>query len=419
MEFRVKDLKLASEGKSKIEWAGRRMPVLQMLRTRFAKEKPLKDLKVGCCLHVTSETANLVITLKEGGAKPFLCASNPLSTQDEVAASLVKDYEIPVFAWKGESKEDYYEHINKVLDANPQVTVDDGADLVSTLHSSRRELLPNILGGTEETTTGVIRLRALAKEGKLAYPMVAVNDAFTKYLFDNRYGTGQSTIDGLLRATNILLAGKKVVVCGYGWCGKGVAMRAKGMGAIVWIVESNPLKALEAAMDGYLVTNMEEASEVGEVFITLTGNIKVIREEHIQKMKDGAILVNSGHFNVEIDLPALEKMSVSRRKVRDMVEEFFLPDGRRIYLLAEGRLVNLAVAEGHPPEVMDMSFSNQALCVEFLWKKGRELSNEVHPVPSQVDEEIARLKLLSMGLKVETLTPEQERYLSSWELGTQ
>lgn len=417
MKYFVKDLGLAEEGKKKIEWAGKRMPVLSLIKERFKRERPLEGLKVGCCLHVTTETANLMIVLQEGGADCYLCASNPLSTQDEVSASLVKEYSIPVFAVKGESKEEYYRSIEEVLSVKPQITMDDGADLISTLHSSHRELLPQVLGGTEETTTGIIRLRSLSRQGKLCYPVIAVNDAYTKHLFDNRYGTGQSTIDGILRATNILLAGKKVVICGYGWCGKGVAMRAKGMGAIVVVVESNPLRALEAAMDGFWVTDLEEAAPIGDLFITLTGNIHVLREMHFKMMKDGVILANSGHFNVEIDIEALEKMSTSRRRVREMVEEFCLSDGKKIYLLGEGRLINLAAAEGHPPEVMDMSFSNQALSVEYLWKK-RDLKVGVHSVPREIDERVAELKLTTLGLKKEILTTEQKEYLASWELGT-
>ncbi len=417
MKYFVKDLSLSEEGKRKIEWAGRRMPVLTLIKERFKKEKPLQGLRIGCCLHVTSETANLVITLKEGGADCYLCASNPLSTQDDVSASLVNDYSIPVFAVKGESKEEYYKGIEEILNVKPQITMDDGADLISTLHSSRKELLPQVLGGTEETTTGVIRLKSLSRQGKLFYPVIAVNDAYTKHLFDNRYGTGQSTIDGILRATNVLLAGKKVVVCGYGWCGRGVAMRAKGMGAIVMVVESNPLRALEAAMDGFWVTNLEEASPIGDIFITLTGDIHVLRDIHFRKMKDGVMLANSGHFNVEIDIEALGKMSVARRKVREMVEEFLLPEGKKVYVLGEGRLINLSAAEGHPPEVMDMSFANQALSAEYLWKN-RGLKVEVHPVPQEIDEKVAELKLASLGLKREVLTSEQEEYLASWELGT-
>ena len=417
MKYFVKDLGLAEEGKKKIEWAGKRMPVLSLIKERFKRERPLEGLKVGCCLHVTTETANLMIVLQEGGADCYLCASNPLSTQDEVSASLVKNYSIPVFAVKGESKEEYYRSIEEVLSVKPQITMDDGADLISTLHSSHRELLPQVLGGTEETTTGIIRLRSLSRQGKLCYPVIAVNDAYTKHLFDNRYGTGQSTIDGILRATNILLAGKKVVICGYGWCGKGVAMRAKGMGAIVVVVESNPLRALEAAMDGFWVTDLEEAAPIGDLFITLTGDIHVLREMHFKMMKDGVILANSGHFNVEIDIEALEKMSTSRRRVREMVEEFCLSDGKKIYLLGEGRLINLAAAEGHPPEVMDMSFSNQALSVEYLWKK-RDLKVGVHSVPREIDERVAELKLTTLGLKKEILTTEQKEYLASWELGT-
>ena len=417
MKYFVKDLGLAEEGKKKIEWAGKRMPVLSLIKERFKREKPLKGLKVGCCLHVTTETANLMIALQEGGADCYLCASNPLSTQDEVSASLVKDYSIPVFAVKGETKEEYYRSIEEILNVKPQITMDDGADLISTLHSSHRELLPQVLGGTEETTTGIIRLRSLSRQGKLCYPVIAVNDAYTKHLFDNRYGTGQSTIDGILRATNILLAGKKVVICGYGWCGKGVAMRAKGMGAIVVVVESDPLRALEAAMDGFWVTDLEEAAPIGDLFITLTGDIHVLRETHFKMMKDGVILANSGHFNVEIDIEALEKMSTSRRKIREMVEEFRLSDGKKIYLLGEGRLINLAAAEGHPPEVMDMSFSNQALSVEYLWKK-RDLKVGVHSVPREIDERVAELKIATLGLNKEILTPEQKEYLASWELGT-
>ena len=417
MNYFVKDLNLSEEGKRKIEWAARRMPVLSLIRERFKKNMALKGARIGCCLHVTSETANLMITLKEGGAFPYLSASNPLSTQDDVAASLVKDYSIPVFAIKGESRDQYYKGINYVIDSKPQITMDDGADLISTLHSSRRELLPEVIGGTEETTTGVIRLRSLSRQGKLAYPVIAVNDAYTKHLFDNRYGTGQSTIDGIMRATNVLLAGKKIVVCGYGWCGRGLAMRARGMGGIVLVVESDPLRALEAVMDGFWVTNLSEASKIGDIFITLTGDMNVLREEYFKVMKDGVILANSGHFNVEIDVKKLEEMSVSKRKIRESLEEFVLPNGKRIYLLGEGRLINLAAAEGHPSEVMDMSFSNQALSAEYIFKN-RGLKVKVHPVPEKIDKEIANLKLASMGIEREILTSEQEKYLASWESGT-
>jgi len=415
-DYKVKDLGLAEKGDLLIEWASRHMPVLNKIRERFEEEKPLKGLRIGACLHVTKETAVLVKTLQAGGAEVALCGSNPLSTQDEVAASLVKSG-ICVYAWRGETTEEYYWCVNKVIDHDPVITLDDGADLVTTIHSSRREALKSIIGGTEETTTGVIRLRAMAREGKLRYPIVAVNDAYTKYLFDNRYGTGQSTIDGILRATNVLLAGKTFVVCGYGWCGRGLALRAKGMGANVIVTEVNPMRALEAVMDGFQVMPLMKAAEKGDIFITATGNKHVIRKEHMLKMKDGAIIGNSGHFNVEISIPDLEEISVSKRLVRPNLEEYLLKDGGRIYLLAEGRLVNLASAEGHPSEVMDMSFSNQALCVEYL-VKSRSLKPQVYPVPREIDELVARLKLEGLGVKIDGMTEEQKKYLSSWESGT-
>jgi len=414
--YKVKNLNLAEKGRLLIEWASRHMPVLNQIKARFEKEKPLEDLKIGACLHVTKETAVLVETLHAGGADVALCGSNPLSTQDEVAAALAKSG-VKVYAWRNETTEEYYWCVNKVIDEEPMITLDDGADLVSTIHSTRNEALRNIIGGTEETTTGVIRLRALAKEGRLKYPIIAVNDAYTKYLFDNRYGTGQSTIDGILRATSILLAGKNFVVCGYGWCGRGIALRAKGMGAKVIVTEVNPLRALEAVMEGFQVMPLEEAAEIGDIFITATGNLHVIRKEHMLKMKDGAIVGNSGHFNVEINIPDLEEISVSKRSVRPNLEEYLLNNGRRIYLLAEGRLVNLASAEGHPSEVMDMSFSNQALCVEYMAKKP-SLEPQVYPVPSEIDEMVARLKLKGLGIKIDEMTEEQKSYLLSWEAGT-
>jgi adenosylhomocysteinase len=418
MKEDIKDIKLAAKGRLRIEWAERDMPVLRLIRKRFQKDKPLRGLKLACCLHVTTETANLMLTLKSGGALPFLCASNPLSTQDDVAASLVRDYKIPVFAVRGESNRVYYQHINATLDGAPSITMDDGADLVATLHGKRRKQAATILGGTEETTTGVIRLRSLEREKRLLYPIIAVNDSKTKYLFDNRYGTGQSTIDGILRCTNRLLAGSKFVVAGYGWCGRGVAARAKGMGADVIVSEVDPVKALEAAMDGFRVMPMSQASGDGDIFVTLTGDVNVIRKEHFAKMKDGAIVANSGHFNVEIDIAGLRKLARSTRTVRENVEEFRLPGGRSIYLLGEGRLINLAAAEGHPAAVMDMSFANQALAAEFIWKGKRKLERRVYPVPSEIDHAIARLKLTSLGIKTDKLTTEQRRYLSSWELGT-
>jgi len=418
MEFHVKDLSLADDGLRLIEWAEMDMPVLRLIRRRFNEEKPLKNVKIGGCLHITTETANLARTLKEGGAEVYLCASNPLSTKDEVAAALVKHFEIPVFAVRGEDRETYYSHIKAVLDREPCITIDDGADLVTTLHRERPERLDKVWGGTEETTTGVIRLKAMAKEGLLKYPIIAVNDALTKHLFDNRYGTGQSTIDGILRATNRLLAGSVFVIAGFGWCGKGLAMRAKGMGARVVITEVDPLKALEAVMEGYLVMSMDEAAEIGDFFCTVTGNKSVIRKEHFLKMKDGAIVANSGHFDVEIDLTDLKSITTQVRQIRKEVEEYTLVNGRRIYVLSQGRLVNLASAEGHPSGVMDMSFANQALCVEYIVKNHENLEKKVYSVPEEIDKEVARLKLKTMGIKIDTLTPEQEKYLSSWEEGT-
>jgi len=414
----VKDLSLAGKGKLRIEWADQWMPVLRLIRERFAKEKPLDGMTLVACLHVTTETANLMRTLKAGGAQVALCASNPLSTQDDVAASLVVDFDVPTFAIKGEDTETYYKHINAALDFAPNITMDDGADTVSVIHSERKELAKNILGGTEETTTGVIRLRAMEKNGVLLYPIIAVNDADTKHLFDNRYGTGQSTIDGILRATNLLLAGSVFVVAGYGWCGRGVAMRAKGMGARVIVTEVNPLRALEAVMDGFDVMPMIEAARIGDVFCTLTGDISVIRPEHFEVMKDRAIVANSGHFNVELDLDGLTKMAKSRRQIREFVEEFTLADGRRIYVLGEGRLINLASAEGHPASVMDMSFANQALSAEFVARHAKDLERKVYSVPKHLDEQVAKLKLDTLGITIDTLTDDQREYLSSWEMGT-
>lgn len=418
MEHHIKDLSLAEKGRLRIEWAAKDMPVLNLIREEFEREKPLQGLRIGACLHVTTETANLMLTLKAGGAQLALCASNPLSTQDDVAASLVKDFGIPVFAVRGEDRDTYYAHIKAVLDTHPHITMDDGADLISTLHAERPEQAAEVMGGTEETTTGVIRLRAMARDGALKYPVIAVNDALTKHLFDNRYGTGQSTIDGILRATNRLLAGSIFVVAGYGWCGRGLALRARGMGARVIVTEVDPLKALEAVMDGFEVMPMEEAAERGDFFCTVTGDMAVIRKEHFLRMKDGAIVANSGHFNVEIDLEGLAEISREKRRIREHVEEYTLVNGRRIYVLAEGRLVNLAAAEGHPSAVMDMSFANQALSAAYLTKERQRLENRVYAVPQQVDQEIARLKLQSMGIRIDQLTREQDRYLSSWELGT-
>jgi adenosylhomocysteinase len=414
----VKDIGLADAGKRKIEWAQQQMPVLEIIRKRFAKEQPLKGLRVSACLHVTSETANLMIALRDAGADAVLCASNPLSTQDEVAASLNRDYNIPTYAIKGEANETYYSHLRAALDHKPQFTMDDGCDLVTMLLTKRTDLVPHVIAGTEETTTGVIRLRAMAKDGTLKYPIIAVNDAMTKHFFDNRYGTGQSTLDGVIRATNVLLAGSKVVVAGYGWCGRGTAMRAKGLGADVIVTEIDPVKGIEAAMDGFRVMPMSEAVKEGDVFITVTGNKNVIRREHFEKIKSGAIVCNSGHFNVEIEIPALEEMSKSKREVRPLVDEFLLKDGRKVYLIAEGRLVNLATAEGHPASVMDMSFANQALAAEYLMKNHKDMKPQVYVVPEHLDREIARLKLESMGHHLDVLTKEQEHYLSSWQEGT-
>ena len=415
--YDIKDPSLAEAGKLRIEWASREMPVMNLIRDRFAKEKPLKNVRISACLHITTETANLALTLKEGGADTILCASNPLSTQDDVAAALVES-DIPTNAIKGEDEETYYRHINTAIDYNPQLTTDDGADLVTILHTKRSELIENIIGGTEETTTGVIRLRSLEKSGKLKYPLIAVNDAQTKYLFDNRYGTGQSTIDGITRATNILWAGKKVVICGYGWCGRGIALRAKGLGAHVIITEVKPLRALEAVMDGYQVMPLMEATRVGDIFITISGDNNVIDKAHLQIMKDGAILANSGHFNVEINIPSLKSMAHSKRRIRPFVDEYTLNNGHHLYLLGEGRLINLAAAEGHPASVMDMSFANQALCLEYIVKNQGNLQLKVYRVPEAIDKQIARLKLDSMGINIDTLTPEQERYLTSWQEGT-
>jgi adenosylhomocysteinase len=418
MTYDIKDIALADEGKDAIEWADREMPVLRLIRERFEREQPLAGLRLGACLHVTTETANLVRTLKAGGAEVVLCASNPLSTQDTTASALVKHYGVPTFAICGEDNASYYRHINAVLDAQPNLTMDDGADLVGVLHKERTDLLKHIVGGTEETTTGVIRLRAMEQHGVLQYPIIAVNDADTKHLFDNRYGTGQSTIDGVIRATNVLLAGRTVVISGYGMCGRGVASRARGLGANVIITEVDPLRALEAVMEGYRVMPMWQAAQEGNVFITVTGDTSILREEHFAEMKDGAIVCNSGHFNVEIDIPALERLSVSKRHIRGHIDQYTLRDGRRICLLGEGRLINLAAAEGHPAAVMDMSFANQALCSEYMAKNAATLEKKVYTVPKEIDREIARLKLESMGVTIDTLTAEQEKYLASWEEGT-
>ncbi len=418
MLYDVKDISLYEKGKLRIEWARREMPVLEIIKNEFKKNNTLKGCKIGCCLHVTTETANLMIALKEGGAEVFLCASNPLSTQDDVAASLVKNYGISVFAIRGEDRDTYYDHLNRVLDAKVNITMDDGGDLVSTIMKERNDVLDEIIGGTEETTTGVIRFKSMEKEGVLKYPIIAVNDAMTKHLFDNRYGTGQSTIDGIIRATNILLSGKNFVVSGYGWCGKGIAMRAKGMGAKVIITETDAIKAIEATMDGFPVMKMEDASKIGDIFVTVTGNIHVIRQEHFNNMKDGAIIANSGHFNVEIDTNYLEKHSLSKRVIRESVEEYEFKEGKKLYLLGEGRLINLAAAEGHPASVMDMSFANQALAAEYLFKEGKNLENKVYSVPEIIDKRIASLKLKSMGISIDNLTKEQEDYLSSWKIGT-
>ncbi|MBM3254385.1 MAG: adenosylhomocysteinase [Candidatus Omnitrophica bacterium] len=418
MRYQIKDISLARKGRLRIEWASNNMPVLKLIKEDFKTRRHLKNVRIGCCLHVTTETAVLVDALKSAGASVFLCASNPLSTQDDVAASLVKDFAVGVFAIKGENSKTYYKHINAVLDAKPNITMDDGADLVSTIHKERRGLVSNIFAGTEETTTGVIRLRSLEVSKRLLFPIIAVNDANTKHLFDNRYGTGQSTVDGIIRATNILLSGTNLVVCGYGWCGRGVAMRSRGMGASVIITEVNPLRALEAVMDGYTVMPITEAAKKGDIFVTLTGDVSVIRREHFLNMKDGAIVCNSGHFNVELDLDELNRISIKKRRIRDFMEEYTLKSGKRIYLLGEGRLINLASAEGHPASVMDMSFANQALSVDFIFKNRGRLQKKVYKVPEEIDNRIAWLKLRSMNVKIDTLTPKQKQYLTSWESGT-
>ena len=417
MDYHIKDKALADHGKLRIEWAGREMPVIKLIRKRFAKDKPFEGIRISGCLHITTETANLGLALKEGGAELVLCASNPLSTQDDAAAALVA-YGIPTFAIKGEDNKTYYQHIISALKHKPNLTVDDGADLVSTIHQEKSQLISDIIGGTEETTTGVIRLRNMAEDEKLKYPVIAVNDAKTKHFFDNRYGTGQSTIDGITRATNILWAGKKVVVCGYGWCGRGIALRAQGLGAHVTVTEVDPISALEAAMDGYQVMPLLAAAKIGDIFITATGDINVISEAHFAEMKDGAILANSGHFNVEINIPALERLAKAKRQVRLFVDEYTLGDERHIFLLGEGRLINLAAAEGHPASVMDMSFANQALCLEHLVKNKGKLKPGVYPVPEEIDREIGRLKLKAMNIKIDSLTREQKKYLESWESGT-
>lgn len=418
MDSDIKNKSLRELGKKRIEWADAHMPVLQQIRAKFEKEKPLKDIRIGCCLHVTTETANLMRTLVAGGADVRLCASNPLSTQDDVSASLVSDYEIPVFAIKGEDNSTYYKHINQVLNIKPHITMDDGADLISTLHSKRKELLTDIIGGTEETTTGVVRLKSMAAEGMLAYPVIAVNDSDTKYLFDNRYGTGQSTIDGILRATNTLIAGKTFVVCGYGWCGRGIAMRARGMGANVIVTEVNPVKSIEAQMDGFRVMKGYEAFKIADIAVTATGDINVIDEPHFELMKDSIIIANSGHFDVEINKKALAKLSVEHHEARPLVESYTLKNGKRVYLLAEGRLVNLSCADGHPPEVMDMSFANQSLAAEYITGNGKTLDKKVYKLPEEIDTRIAQMKLHTLEIEIDKLTPEQEKYLSSWELGT-
>jgi adenosylhomocysteinase len=419
MDYDVKNIDLATGGRHRIEWAEQEMPVLRGIRQRFAAERPLQGIRIGACLHVTTETANLMHTLQMGGADVVLCASNPLSTQDDVAASLVSHYEIPVYAVKGEDNETYYQHLNAVLDHKPHITMDDGADLVSTLHKERKDVMETIVGGTEETTTGVIRLRAMSKDGALKFPVIAVNDALTKHLFDNRYGTGQSTLDGVIRATNFLVAGKTVVVAGYGWCSKGIARRADGLGGNVIVTEIDPLKALEAVMDGFRVMPMSEAAAIGDIFVTATGDINVLDTHHFAAMKDGALVANSGHFNVEINIPGLEEMAVGPgRRVREFVQQYELADGRKVNLLGEGRLINLAAAEGHPASVMDMSFANQALSATYMVSHAQELENKVYSVPEDVDQEIARIKLAAMGIQIDTLTPEQEHYLNSWEEGT-
>ncbi len=439
--FHIKDISLREKGRDRIQWAGEAMPVLALIRERFSRERPLEGVRISACLHVTTESAQLMMTLKAGGAEVVLCASNPLSTQDDVAACLVEDYEVRVYAIRGEDERTYYEHIKEAIAHRPNLIMDDGGDLTSQVHllghgrieelkdpvkewalklteRERREIIKDIKGGTEETTTGVLRLREMEREGLLLFPVIAVNDAQTKYLFDNRYGTGQSTIDGILRATNRLIAGSNFVICGYGWCGRGVAMRAKGMGARVIVVEVDPVKALEALMDGFEVMPLEEASSIGDFFVTVTGNYHVIRREHFERMKNGAILANAGHFNVEIDIEALEKMAKAKKQLRQGLTQYLLEDGRKLNLLGEGRLVNLACAEGHPPEVMDMSFSNQALSCVYLWRNRKQLEKKVYKVPPEIDREVANLKLLSMGVRIDSLTPEQERYLRSWTLGT-
>ncbi len=417
ISYDVKDMALAAEGRIRIDWAYREMPVLKQIRERFIKEKPLKSVRMSACLHVTTETANLMLTLKDGGADVVLCASNPLSTQDDVAAALV-EYGIPTYAIKGEDNETYYKHLLAAVEYGPQVTMDDGCDVVATIHKDYQNLIPNIIGGMEETTTGCIRLNSMQADGVLKYPVIAVNDANTKHFFDNRYGTGQSTLDGITRATNVLWAGKKVVVCGYGWCGRGVAMRASGLGSHVIVVEVDPLRALEAVMDGYWVMPLVEASKIGDIFITVTGDVHVLDEAHFAVMKNGVILANSGHFNNEIKIPVLEKQAKQKRRLRQFVDDYELADGRHIFLLGEGRLVNLAAAEGHPASVMDMSFANQALCSEYMVKLNKPLSPELHQVPIEIDNEVARLKLASMGVAIDTLTDEQRKYLASWESGT-
>ena len=414
----IKDPALADRGRVRIEWAGQQMPVLRLIAERFRKEKPLKGARIAACLHITTETANLALTLRDGGADVTLCASNPLSTQDDNAASLVRDFGIPVFAIRGEDKDTYYAHINAALDTKPHFTMDDGCDLVNVAHTKRQDVLKGVRAGTEETTTGVIRLRSMAGQGVLAYPVIAINDAHTKHLFDNRYGTGQSTVDGIVRATNLLLAGLNFVVAGYGWCGRGIAQRAHGLGAQVIVTEVDPTRALEAAMEGYRVMSMTEAARLGDVFVTATGDRDIIGAEHLRAMKDGAVLANSGHFNIEIDIPALEKLAKGKRPTRDNLEEYTLADGRRLYLIGEGRLVNLAAAEGHPASVMDMSFANQALSLEYLARNAEKLEKKVYPVPVEIDRQVARLKLEAMGIKIDTLTPEQEKYLASWSEGT-
>jgi adenosylhomocysteinase len=418
MDYDLKNIKLANAGKLKVEWAGRFMPVLRLIRQRFAKEKPLKGIKISGCLHITSETANLAITLKTGGASVRLCASNPLSTQDDVAASIVKDFAIPVFAVKGEGRKRYYQHIYQALDHKPDVTIDDGADLVSTLHSEKKNMVGNVIGGTEETTTGVVRLRSMEKDKALRYPIIAVNDSMTKFLFDNRYGTGQSTLDGILRSTNFLFPGSTLVVCGYGWCGRGVAFKAHGLGANVIVAEVDPVKALEARMDGFRVMKLIDACKEGNIFVTVTGDIDVIDTKHYQAMKDGAIICNSGHFDVEINKKNLKKISKKIRLIRTSCVEYELKNGKKLYLLAEGRLVNLSAAEGHPAMVMDMSFANQALASEYIVKKGKKLEKKVYKLPDELDMEIARLKLKSMGITIDTLSPVQKKYISSWQHGT-